>query len=198
MLSIKLETEVSTREPDVDAGLVSWWTVTVTREDPEAPSRRFEIGRLRVAVIHAGLAMNLGDSIEEALDADSAELARVHLAFFDGASLREEFENACGGDLLYVAEFELAELWRRRNADLAVLDRVVDVLAPGCDIVVLNEQEVDAYPRWAHIGFDVVERESANFLVRDQSLQHGRAAEADDDRFEIRKPAKHTADEFDG
>lgn len=185
MLTIKMEAEASAYEPSVDAGLVTWWKVSVTRNDRGTAGPVLAVGKLRVATINVGLALNLGESVADLLDADSDELEELYAVFFEGDWLRERFQSGSGGGLLFVAEMDLDDTWRRRDADLAIVDRLVDTLGMGCDIVVLATDERAHHERWARIGFDRTSKRGG-FQYRNESLRHPRAAEVGDDRFEIR------------
>jgi GNAT superfamily N-acetyltransferase len=153
-LVLKVETEIPLAEPNEDFGFVTRLAVTVREFD--SPSGA-PIGTAEVALIHCAEALNKGVSISDVLDEDSEELTALYGVFFEDDSLKEEYSNGVGLDVLYVAALELHPDWRGRKIEEAVVRRVFDVWGTGCAIGVMALASPDESSRWESMGFELVE-----------------------------------------
>ena len=188
MLRLRLEADLTLGEANEDAGLVVPWVARVEwYEDPEGPPE--VIGTVRARVIHYGEALNLGVTLDDAMD---GALAALSAAFFtDAGWLREEFEEADGDALLYVEHIGLADEWRAKLLDVAVVRRLADTLGMGCSLVVLHGDELRRLPQWQRLGFSTVKTGPEPRLVLNQSGRAPRVREAVAlDSFEIAPPAE--------
>ncbi|HVV81875.1 MAG TPA: hypothetical protein VHE35_02305 [Kofleriaceae bacterium] len=183
MLSIRVETDIEVGEPDEDAGLVTWWDVSITWAAPDGEGAPTSIGKVRAATIHVGAALNAGVAMADVLDADSAELEALYDVFFDGNVLREEFESGVGDGLLYIADIEMPDVWRQRGADLAVVHQLGDAIGMGCGLIILPPDASAQEARWARLGFEATSE--AGYLYREQSVVSPRVVAAADDCFEV-------------
>ena len=188
MLRLRLEADLTLGEANEDAGLVVPWVARVEwYEDPEGPPE--VIGTVRARVIHYGEALNLGVTLDDAMD---GALAALSAAFFtDAGWLREEFEEADGDALLYVEHIDLADEWRAKLLDVAVVRRLADTLGMGCSLVVLHGDELRRLGSWRALGFVTVNGGPESFLALNQSHRAPHVRETvEPDTFEVIPPAK--------
>ncbi|MEO8178505.1 MAG: hypothetical protein ABI895_06705 [Deltaproteobacteria bacterium] len=146
-----IETQVVLDEPSADQGLVTWFDVRMVEGFDGADGA--VAGRARVARVHVGAALDVGESLGDVLDADSGELAALYPVFFDEGGLRDEFVQGAGSDLLYVGEVRLEPGWDGRNIELALVRRLCDTLGQGCDVAVVSCASDADVARWQRMGF---------------------------------------------
>ncbi len=187
MLVLKLGTEIPLAEPNAEFGFITWLDVTIREFDSQnlAP-----VGTARVAVIHCGEALNHGVSMHDVLDQDSEGLGVLDGIFFDDGSLKDDYGNGVGSDVLYFDSLELRLDWHGRNVEEAVVRRVLDTWGQGCAIGVMPVKNIAEISRWETIGFEVAHAPTSGeqgYLCMDLSLKHPRIAQTDDDghRFGI-------------
>ena len=187
-------------EPDVDAGLVTWLDVEIEVYDDaiEVGRNTLEVGRARIALIHGGEALNRDEPIEDVLDADSQELHDLHEVFFDGEGLKEVYENGNGNDVFYVSEIEIAEAWRGKNIEAAVVRRLVDVWAGGAAIAVVPVADLMEAQRWATAGFALMAlaptAHSCGYVAMDLTMRHPSVIEEENHVFRF-EPVRLPTDE---
>lgn len=186
MLVLKFETEIPLAEPNEEFGFVTWLTITIRQFDSATPA---PVGTARVAVIHCGDALNKGVSIHDVLDEDSEGLGVLDGVFFEDGSLKEDYANGVGSDVLYVESLELRPEWQGRSIEEAITRRVFDAWGQGCAIGVLPIAASDDLPRWTLMGFEVIggSRETGQrYAVMDLSLKHPRVVETDEEGHAFR------------
>lgn len=181
VLVLKVETEIPLADPNEDFGFVTRLAISVREFDSPTGT---PIGTAEVALIHCAEALNKGVSISAVLDEDSEELAVLHGVFFEDDSLKEEYNNGVGLDVLYVETLELHPDWRGRKIEEAVVRRVFDVWGTGCAIGVMVLASPDESSRWEAMGFELVDdaegtTSAALFVVMDLSLRQPMVVEAD-------------------
>lgn len=154
MPRIELSAYIRLCEPDVDRGLVTWFSLDIREGDDDEVEDRL-IGKGRAALIHVGEATNLGEDIYEALDADSGELEALHHVYFDDGWLKEEFTEGFGQDLLYVSHIEIDPAYQGRNIEFAVVRRLCDTVGASCALAVIDYQSVKDIEFWSRMGFEV-------------------------------------------
>jgi len=128
MLVLKLDTQIPLAEPTVSFGFVNWLDITIREFDSPNPA---PVGTARVAVLLCGEALNHGVSMHDVLDHDGEHdgegLGVLDGIFFAEGSLRDDYGNGVGADVLYFESLELRADWRGRNVEEAVARRVLDV-----------------------------------------------------------------------
>ncbi len=180
MLVLKLGTEIPLAEPTEDFGFITWLDIAIREFDSANAS---PVGSARVAVLHCGEALNHGISMHDVLDEDSEGLARLDRIFFEDGSLRDEYGNGGGTDVLFFESLELQADWRGRNVEEAVARRVLDVWGQGCAIGVMPVNNEEEASRWEAIGFEGAQEPTAGeqgYVWLDLSLKHPRIVQADD------------------
>ncbi len=147
-MRLKVSAETTLGEPDVDCGFVTWFEVSVI--DGYEGDERI-IGTARAALIHVELAEG---QVLDALDADSSELEALYDVYFEDGSVREEFFEGLGTDLLYVTDIDTEDGYRERNVDFALVKRLTDSIGQGSILVVIPYQSFAEAERWAVLGFE--------------------------------------------
>jgi hypothetical protein len=144
-------------EPNVDEGFITWIQVEIHDWDDEGEGEGSmeRIGMATVAIVHVGEAINSGLDLLEALDADSGELEAMYHVYFEGHWYKDEFENASGNDLLYIADIEIGKEYAGRNIELAVVRRLCDTIGHGCGLVVMPYESPAEVEHWSRMGFAV-------------------------------------------
>jgi hypothetical protein len=146
-----VEVQIGLAEPSADQGLVTWFEVRVVEGFDGTDGA--VIARARAARVHVGAVLDVGERLQEVLDADSGELAALHPVFFIDDGFREEFAQGAGSDLLYFSDVRLAPGWEDRHIEHALVRRVCDTLGQGCEVAVVPcSSEADA-ARWQRMGF---------------------------------------------
>jgi hypothetical protein len=185
MLVLKFETEIPLAEPNEEFGFITRLTITIRQFDSARPG---PVGTARVAMIHCGDALNKGVSIHDVLDGDDEGLGVLDGILFEDGSLKEDYENGVGSDVLYVESLELRPEWRGRNIEEALTRRVFDTWGQGCAIGVVPVATSGDAPRWELMGFALVggPDENARYAVMDLSLKHPRVVESEEGRHIFR------------
>jgi hypothetical protein len=174
-----IETQVVLDEPSADQGLVTWFEVRILEGFEGADDAA--IGRARVARVHVGQALDVGESLLDVLDADSGELEAIYHVFFDEGGFRDEFVQGAGSDLLYVSEVRLEPGWEGRNIDLALVRRLCDTLGQGCEVAVIPCRSSTDGERWQRLGFAVAgSAKEAGYLYLPLGSRPARVAPNDD------------------
>lgn len=187
MLVLECKTSFAISEPNVDHGFVTWLEIGVQHIE----SQLGPIGQVRVALIHAGEAMNYGESIHEVLDADSQELTDLDPIFFSDGALKEAYQNGNGQDIIYFADVNVAERWQDRMIEHAAVRRVAEVFGGGCAIAVIPVDDLHDAQRWESVGFTMIARaptaSRTGYVAMDLSLRQPRMVEndCDDPRFSV-------------
>lgn len=104
--------------------------------------------------------------------------------FFEEGSLKDEYGNGVGSDVLYVDSLELRLDWHGRNVEEAVVRRVLDSWGQGCAIGAMAVKNAAEVSRWKMISFEVAQASTSveqGYVYMDLSLKHPRIAQADDD-----------------
>lgn len=187
MLVLKLGTEIPLAEPNAEFGFITWLDVTIREFDSQNPA---PVGTARVAVIHCGEALNHGVSMHDVLDQDSEGLGVLDGIFFEDGSLKDDYGNGVGADVLYFDSLELRLDWHGRNVEEAFVRRVLDAWGQGCAIGVMPVKTTTEVSRWEAIGFDVAHEPTSTepgYVCMDLSLKHPRIVQTDDDghRFSV-------------
>lgn len=187
MLVVALGAELSLSEPDAKFGLVTWFELAIR----DSGDRAQTIGSARVAWIRVADAMNREIAVRAVLDAAGAELADLHDVFFDPEMncLKERFHNGLGWDVLFVSQVEVAERWRGRNLEEALIVRMAEMWAETCAIVVIPITSPGEIERWGRVGFEIMRGPGATrgYAYLDRATKHprARARDASATHFEI-------------
>lgn len=180
-------------EPTVDGGFITWIDVTIHAKDESVEVGRVEteIGHVRIALVHAGEALNRAEPLGDILDADSQEMCDIYDVFFDGVTPRSPYDNGNGMDLLYVADLELATDWQGRMIEEAVVQRLVETWGGGCAVAVMSVADLVQAQRWEQAGFTMMalapRAHHCGYVASDLSMKQPRVVEADEQghRFRI-------------
>jgi hypothetical protein len=181
MLVLKLDTQIPLAEPTASFGFINWLDISIREFDSSNPA---PVGHARVAVLLCGEALNHGESMHEVLEEDSEGLGVLDGIFFEDGSLKDDYGNGVGSDLLYFDDLELRVDWHGRNVEEAVVRRVLDAWGQGCAIGVMPVKNADEASRWKRIGFVVAQEPSPTeqgYLYMDLSLKQPRVAQSDDE-----------------
>lgn len=181
MIRLRLETELTVSEPNENEGLVVRWRVVVVRDHDDTVQEDV-IGAVRAAVIHYGEALNVGARLRDVMD--GALLPLYDAVFTEEGWLRDDLADAPGSGLLYIEQIDLADEWRERLVDLAVVGRLTETLGQGCSLAVLDGTEARRLSVWERIGFALVRDASEPFLALDVSKRHPHVR-AGFDRYEV-------------
>jgi hypothetical protein len=189
MLLVSLRVEVPLSEPSARFGLVTWFDASIRTSDEHASGT---VGSARVAWIRVADAMNRGVPIHAVLDGAGGELPSLYEVFFDPATncLQEQFHNGVGWDVLFVADVQVAEAWRGRHIEEALMMRMVHTWAETCAIVVIPVTGATDSARWRGLSFEIVREPTGGrpgYAVLDRTVKHPRvhAFDAEGHRFAI-------------
>lgn len=129
-----------------DAGFVTWF-------DVRAYAGAAPQGEARVALVHIGEIADSHGDIWRALRA--SKLESVHDAYFEQGWYKDEYADGAGIDLLYVQDLAIDARLRPRNLDLAIVRRLCDTIASGCQLVVMPYTNAEEAAHWARLGFEI-------------------------------------------
>jgi hypothetical protein len=175
----RVNTELRLGEPGVDEGLVTWLEIVIV--EPDEHGTNTTIGEARVALVHVGQALDLGEDLWSVLDADSGSLEALYSVYFDKDGFREEFAAGKGSDLLFIEDIEVTAPYEGRNIELALVRRLCDTVGEGCELAVIETAtEADA-ARWQRMGFELTQLGSTKgFMHLNLSRRRPRILETDD------------------
>ena len=151
-MRMDVSTSIPLSEPNVDDGLITWFRIEIF-DDDETPAR--PVGRAQAGRIHASHAFDCGESIYDALDADSGELEALYEVFFEDGWLKDDLSEGSGSDVLYVADIDIRPPYQAWNIDFAVVRRLCDSLGQGAALAVMPYESTEEIARWAQLGFEV-------------------------------------------
>jgi len=186
MLTLRVTADISLDEPTVDSGFVTWLDIDILAQDHDAETET-EVGAAQVALIHVGETCNLGQSLAEVLDADSADLEALFDVYFEDGWLKEEFADAVGANVLYVDDISLQTSWQGRNVEMAVVRRLSDTVGDGCALAVVPYRSDEEAEPWVRMGFGVTRppsRDRCGYLTLQLALRSARVVE-DGARFRV-------------
>ena len=170
MIRLSVSTCIDVEEPSADAGFITWFDILIHRYPPadgdggrggddfEVDDKKVEqVGRAKVAIVHVGAVVDRGDSLHDALDADSGALEALYHLYFDLEQgwFKDEFGGAAGVDLGYIQELTIKPAWQGRNIELAVVQRLNTTIAAGCKVLVISVSSREEIERWEPMGFEV-------------------------------------------
>ena len=169
MLRLSVSTSIAVDEPSADGGFITWFEILIHRDpaaddgaaaggDLDDGDEKVEpIGRATIAIVHVGAIVDRGDSIHDALDADSGDLEALYHLYFDEESgwFKDEFGGAAGVDLGYIQELTIEPAWQGRNIELAVVQCLNTTIAVGCKVLVISVSSAEEIARWEPMGFEV-------------------------------------------
>ncbi len=180
-MRLTVSAETTLGEPNVDCGFITWFVVSVI--DGYEGDERI-IGTARAALIHVALAEG---QVWDALDADSGELEALYDVYFKDGSVRDEFCEGVGSELLYIAEIEMDDEHRDRNVDFALVKRLTDTIGQGSILTVMPYESFAEAARWAIIGFESsTPAKSEGFMAINLAFVQPNVVETDDDGvFEV-------------
>jgi hypothetical protein len=185
MLRLRIATEIELEKPSVDVGFVSWLGIEIV--ESRLAGGDTVIGTARVALIHVGAVCNARESLDDVLDADSADLEALSHWLFEDNWIREGLvETANGSDVLYLADFELrdaTEVYTNR-VGITLVRRLCDTLGAGVAAAVVPVCDGEPTQPWTTAGFTIakpVGNDACGYLLLDTSLA---APESDDDQPE--------------
>lgn len=139
-----------------DRRFVTWSDVTLLDGAVRA-------GHARVALLHVGEVADDHGDVWRALRA--ADLEHLHDPFFDQGWYKDDFADGSGIDLLFVDQLVLDAHRRGRNLDLALVRRLTETLASGCQLVVMRYATALEAAHWAQLGFEISTPGRARGLV---------------------------------
>ncbi len=180
-MRLKVSAETTLGEPNVDCGFITWFDVAVIDGDEGDGSI---IGTARAALIHVALAEG---QVLDALDADSGELEALYDVYFEDGSVREEFFEGLGTDLLYITDIDMEDGYRERNADFALVKRLTDSIGQGSILVVMPYESFAEAERWAVLGFEnSTPTRSEGFMAMNRAFVQPNVVETQEDGvFEV-------------
>jgi hypothetical protein len=158
---LKLKLVIDLGEPTADLALVTWLDVTIF-DDPGTGAET-TVGEARVAVLHVREALERGESITEALDADLDVLHELYVQ--DGAPPGELDHRV---DLLYVDGLSLEPAWRGRGFEQAAVRRLCETVGTSSALAVVPYGSAGEAAPWLRIGFTVTRppsRERCGYLA---------------------------------
>jgi hypothetical protein len=175
----QISAEVRLGEPDADAGLVTWFDILIL--EPDEHGTNTPIGEAHAALVHVGEALEVGEDLWCALDADSGSLEALYSVYFDKDGFREEFAAGKGSDLLFIEDIEVKTPYDGRNIELALVRRLCDTVGVGCELAVIEAaSEVEA-ACWQRMGFELTQLGSTKgFMHLNLSRRRPRIVETDD------------------
>jgi hypothetical protein len=107
----------------------------------------------RVALVHVGEISDAAGDVWPALS--GTPLEALHDTYFHQGWYTDEFADGAGIDLLYVESITVAEGYRGKNLDLAIVRRLCDTLGSGCQLAAMPYRSALAATSWARLGFTV-------------------------------------------
>jgi hypothetical protein len=119
---------------------VSEHSGVITCTDDETGEVR-RVGKAHALRVHAGLAQNAGEPLDDVCDAHSHELHFLHTLLYEPdsyhlrAGLVDRFD-AVESDLLVLDFVVLSPKWRRLKLGLLAVRRLVDLVGGGCGLAV--------------------------------------------------------------
>jgi hypothetical protein len=209
MLRLSASTCIDVEEPSDDGGFITWFDVLIHRYPPadddgagggdldEGDEKVEQIGRARIAIVHVGDVANRGDSLYDALDADSGDLEALYHLYFDEESgwFKDEFGGGAGVDLGYIQALMIKPTWKGRNIELAVVQRLNTTIAAGCKMLVISVSSPEEIARWKPMGFEVSapERREPGHVHLNNEMKHPRVVALEHPRG---FPEPHEEDRF--
>lgn len=143
-LSISADIDLAT--PTKKAGYVTWLDVRLGDAD-----RTY--GMARIAIIHVGEIADAHGDLWPALR--GTRLEALHDVYFEQGWYKDEFADGAGIDMLYIESIELDESARNKNLDVAMVNRLAETIASGCQLVVMGYRNPMEAAHWAQLGFAV-------------------------------------------
>jgi hypothetical protein len=144
-MKLSLTADIPLETAGLGTGFITWFDVRAYAHDA-AP-----LARARVALVHVGEIADAGVELWAALR--DAGLGALHDTYFAQGWYKDEYADGAGIDLLFVQTVEAAQEWRERNLDLAIVRRLGDTLASGCQLVSMPYHDPHEATRWARLGF---------------------------------------------
>lgn len=177
-MKLSITADIDLAAPRPGAGYVTWFDVRSYGVDATL------LGRARAALVHVGEITDSGVDLWSVLrDAGIGELADT---YFAQGWYRDEYADGAGIDLLHVQSVVVEETWRGRNLDLAIVRRLGDTLASGCQLVTMAYPDAHEAARWARLGFSPsTAGRSSGLLHLKLGYRHARVVATDTGEFEV-------------
>lgn len=142
-------------------------------------------GRMSALIVQVGRVADAGEHLFDVMDGESSELGEYHAAFFNPHdcdykdSIRRQFADICGLDLLIINHVEIDPALRKRGLGLLVVSKIIDVFGENCGLVAMKPFPLQ-FRNYLDLGWlppEGVENPKAAFLVATKKLRNhwGRA-----------------------
>lgn len=142
-MKLSITADVDLKPGAIDAGFVTRFDVRAYGEDITI------VGSARAALVHVGEMADAQADVWAALRA--ARLEALADTYFAQGWYRDEYADGAGIDLFHV-ESVVVEPWAK-NLDLAIVRRLADTIASGCQLVTMHYRDAHEAARWSRIGF---------------------------------------------
>jgi hypothetical protein len=155
----------------------------VTRFDVRAYAPDLAIlGTARIALVHVGEIADARADLWSVLHA--ARLDSIADTYFADGWYTDDYADGAGIDLLFVENVTVEA--RAKNLDLAIVRRLADTIASGCQLVSLPYRDAHEAARWSQIGFaSSTPGRSSGLLHLKLGYHHARLVPAGGGAFEV-------------
>lgn len=137
---IILRTRASLHPDGEPTDFVSAYSGTITCTDDESGAVT-KVGRVAALKVHAGLALDSGETLFDVCDAHSHELHCIHTILYqsDEYGFRKKWVrkfDAVDTDFLLLDYVVLSPKWRKLKLGLLAVRKLVDLIGGGCSLAV--------------------------------------------------------------
>jgi hypothetical protein len=137
---ILLRTRTSLHADGEPTDFISAYSGIITCTDDET-GKVTKVGRVAALKVHAGLALDAGESLFDVCDAHSHELHSIHTILYqsDGYGFRKKWVrkfDAMESDFLLLDYVVLSPKWRKLKLGLLAVRKLVDLIGGGCGLAV--------------------------------------------------------------
>lgn len=170
-----------------DAQHVTWFDARVA-DAGTAPALE-----ARVAIVHVGEIADSAGDLWPALH--RARLETVHDTYFSDGWYKDDFADGAGIDLLYVERVDVADAFRDKNLDVAVVRRLAETIGSSCQLVVMPYRDALEAAYWARLGFTPSRPGRTSGLMHMKlGVRHARVVDANGSgEFEVVGDGPHAA-----
>lgn len=177
-MKLSIHADVPLDEPQDDTGYLTWLDVRVG-----APDSRLS-GSARVALVHVGEIADAHGDVWRALH--GTRLESLHDVYFAQGWYRDDYADGAGIDLLFIDRVEMEPEARARNLDLAIVRRLCDTVASGCQLVVMPYRDAHEAAHWARLGFrPSTPGRTAGFMHMKLGYRHARVVATGAGHYEV-------------
>jgi len=175
-MKLSITADITLETPSGESGYVTWFDVRAYARDLSI------LGSARVALVHVGEMADARVDVWSALR--EARLESLADTFFAQGWYKDEYADGAGIDLFHVASVDVEP--HAKNLDLAIVRRLADTIASGCQLVSMPYRDAHEAARWSRIGFSpATPGRSSGLLHLKLGYHHARLVRAGDHGFEV-------------